>query len=157
MKAYSYDSITKEYRNDTECQINPLETIKQGRDVFLLPASATLEKPPASNINEKSVYDNNTWVIKKDYRGIYYDKITKEKQVIDTIGELKNSNWTNKIPLAFDDTCKWSGTKWIIDDAKIAEIEKNSEKEKLIQDKIRIQAIDALKVDGIFDANGDLI
>lgn len=156
MKAYSYDSITKEYRREVECQLDTLETIKQNKVIFLLPAGSTFEKPTTAQQGKVSIFENNKWSIKDDFRGIYYDKTTKEKIIISEINQSISNNLTNKIPLAFDDTCKWSSTKWIIDSVKVAEIEKATQKEIIIHNKTREMAIEKAISDGDLDSNGDL-
>ena len=44
MKAYKYDSLGF-YAGECECQLNPLETKAQGKEVYILPANATCTKP----------------------------------------------------------------------------------------------------------------
>ena len=44
MKAYHYDEL-RFFDNEVECQLDPLETKKQGEKVFLIPANATTKKP----------------------------------------------------------------------------------------------------------------
>ena len=156
MKAYSYNSITKEYKAEVNCQLDPLETKKQQKNIYLLPAGATLIKPPICATNKIAVYENDIWIKKDDYRGTYYDKTTKEQQIIDELDLSPDRNWTKKIPLAIDDTCKWSSTKWIIDSVKVVELEKITQKEILIQAEIRKQAIDKLIIDGVLDSQGEL-
>lgn len=158
MKAYSYHSVTKEFKSEIECQLDPLESQKQNKDIYLLPSNSTLNMPLEKTEKKIYIFENNKWVIKDDYRNIvFYDKETKEKKIISEINVLPDNNWTEIEPLALDDTCKWDVTKWIIDNLKVEELEKNRQKEQLINDKIRKQAIDALKADGVLDSNGDLI
>ena len=42
MIAYSYNENTKEFISEIECQLDQLETIKQGKDIFLVPKNATV-------------------------------------------------------------------------------------------------------------------
>lgn len=158
MKAYSYNSVTKEFVSEIECLIDPLETVKLKKDTYLLPAGATFKAPLTAKNGKIAVFENNKWTIKDDLRGnVYYDKTTKDKKIISSIGEKPETNWTELKPLAFDDTCKWDKTKWVIDNAKVIELENIAQKETFIQDKIRKQAIDSLKADGVLDSNGDLV
>ena len=51
MYAYKYDE-NKYYAGQQECQIDPLESKKQGHPVYLLPANCTWQEP----LNEKEGY-----------------------------------------------------------------------------------------------------
>lgn len=44
-KAYLYDSETKKFCGETDCQRDPLESEALGRDVFLMPGGATSIEP----------------------------------------------------------------------------------------------------------------
>lgn len=44
MFAYQYDENTKNYKGEVTCQIDPLESKLQGKEVWLLPANSTWEK-----------------------------------------------------------------------------------------------------------------
>lgn len=158
MIAYNYNKVTGEFSGETDCQIDPLESKKQKKNIYLLPGGATFEKPSEIGENEIQVFENNKWSIKKDYRNIiYYDKSTKEKHIITTINELPLDSWTTKEPLTFDETCKWSKTEWIIDEEKVTELETIKQKEILIQGEIRKQAIEKLIADGKLTEDGELI
>lgn len=43
---YLYDEKTKEFKNEVNAQLDPLESEKAGKDIYLLPANATWEQPP---------------------------------------------------------------------------------------------------------------
>lgn len=44
---YLYDEKTKEFKNEVNAQLDPLESEKAGKDIYLLPANATWEQPAA--------------------------------------------------------------------------------------------------------------
>ena len=50
MIIHHYHKATGEYLRSSEARIDPLETKKQGRDVYLLPAHATDIAPPKLEI-----------------------------------------------------------------------------------------------------------
>ena len=70
MQVYKYDEKTKEYIGAEQALINPLESELQGKEIYLLPANATFEKP---NLQEgfASVF-NGKWENIEDNRGKEY-------------------------------------------------------------------------------------
>ena len=70
MQVYKYDEKTKEYIGTEQALINPLESELQGKEIYLLPANATFEKP---NLQEgfASVW-NGKWENIEDNRGKEY-------------------------------------------------------------------------------------
>lgn len=58
MKAYIFDEHTKEYVGEIEAQIDPLESQKAGKDIWLLPANASFELPLEPKENNKIIFDN---------------------------------------------------------------------------------------------------
>lgn len=70
MQVYKYDEQTKEYIGTEQALINPLESELQGKEIYLLPANATFEKP---NLQEgfASVW-NDKWENIEDNRGKEY-------------------------------------------------------------------------------------
>ena len=59
MLAYRYNE-KGEYIGEIECQLNPVASKREGKDIFLLPAFATLSIP---NLQEGfiSVWNGNDW------------------------------------------------------------------------------------------------
>ena len=70
MQVYKYDEKTKEYIGTEQALIDPLESELQGKEIYLLPANATFEKP---NLQEgfASVF-NGKWENIEDNRGKEY-------------------------------------------------------------------------------------
>lgn len=70
MNVYKYDGLTKEYIGTEQALIDPLETELQGKEIYLLPANATFEKP---NLQDgfASVF-NGKWENIEDNRGKEY-------------------------------------------------------------------------------------
>lgn len=58
MKAYLFDEHTKEYVGEIEAQIDPLESKKTGKDIWLLPANASFDKPLEPKEDNKIIFDN---------------------------------------------------------------------------------------------------
>lgn len=71
MQAYKYDEKTKEYTGVQTAQIDPLESTLQGKEIYLLPANATFEKP---NLQEgfAPVWNGEKWENIEDNRGKEY-------------------------------------------------------------------------------------
>ena len=71
MQVYRYDEKTKEYIGEEQALIDPLETELQGKEIYLLPANATFEKP---NLQEgfASVFNGTQWENIEDNRGKEY-------------------------------------------------------------------------------------
>ena len=68
MNIYYYDSKTGEYLSTGECEADPQETKDKGYFVPLVPAYATLLPPGEYEDDEVAVFQDNSWVIKTDYR-----------------------------------------------------------------------------------------
>ena len=70
MQVYKYDEQTKEYIGEEQALIDPLESELQGKEIYLLPANATFEKPNLQN-GFASVW-NGKWENIEDNRGKEY-------------------------------------------------------------------------------------
>ena len=68
MNIYYYDNETGEYLSTGECEADPQETKDKGYFVPLVPAYATLLPPGEYEDDEVAVFQDNSWVIKTDYR-----------------------------------------------------------------------------------------
>lgn len=71
MQVYKYNEKTKEYIGTEQALIDPLETELQGKEIYLLPANATFEKP---NLKDgfASVWGGEQWENIEDNRGKEY-------------------------------------------------------------------------------------
>ena len=84
---YSYDEKTKEYIGNQNAFIDPLETEKQGKDVYLVPANATDKKPLETKENQAVIFNGSEWGIIADYRNkTYY--IGTEQHEMKELGDL---------------------------------------------------------------------
>lgn len=90
MLVYNYDFTTFEYIGSEEASLDPAETKKQGKDVYLIPANATLKKPPKIKENQVAIFNeaNGSWKILPDYRGKYAVNYTMTPILIETLGAL---------------------------------------------------------------------
>ena len=71
MQVYKYDEITKEYIGAEIAMVDPLESELQGKEIYLLPANVTFEKP---NLQDgfASVWNGTQWENIEDNRGKEY-------------------------------------------------------------------------------------
>ncbi len=84
-----------------------------------LSAGSYLDAPPQPKLGFVIVRADNSWQYQADHRGTYYSKETGEKVEHTALGELPD-NLTVLEPLA--EPCKWNGTEWVKDEARIVEL-----------------------------------
>lgn len=65
--AYLYDEKTKEYKSEVNAQLDPLESTKAGKDIYLLPANATWDEPTVKD-GCVPVWNGETWDAVEDHR-----------------------------------------------------------------------------------------
>lgn len=87
MIIYNYDEITKEYTGYCNADLDPEETKRQGKNVYLIPANATTKKPPKAKEHETIIYGNG-WEIVADFRGLYMVNSDMQPQNVETFGAL---------------------------------------------------------------------
>ena len=85
MKVYCYEHDTKEYIGSEEALIDPLETIKQGKEVYLIPANAVLDEPPAA-VEGKAIVFADGWQLVDDNRGKEAVNAARGRFTVDYIG-----------------------------------------------------------------------
>ena len=84
---YGYDEKTKEYTGAQNAFIDPLETKKRGKNVYLVPANATEKKPLKAKENQAVIFNGSEWEIIADYRGkTYY--LGTERHEMKELGDL---------------------------------------------------------------------
>lgn len=88
MKVYSYDKngfLIGEF----DAYIDPGETKKQGKTIYMLPANATFEPPPKTNKNEIAVFQEGTWRIMANYLGELVCDKDFNMSTVDYYGDIK--------------------------------------------------------------------
>lgn len=84
---YIYDEKTKEYTGTQNAFIDPLETKKRGKNVYLLPRNATYQKPLETKENQAVIFNGSEWELIADYRGkTYY--VGTEQHEMKELGDL---------------------------------------------------------------------
>lgn len=65
--AYLFDEKTKEYKSEVNAQIDPLESAKAGKDIYLLPANASWDTPAVKD-GCVAIWNGETWDAVEDNR-----------------------------------------------------------------------------------------
>lgn len=146
MNIYNFHSITKEYLTTSVAEADPAETKKQGKFIPLVPANATLIKPPTVEANQVAVFENNGWVVKADYRKNYV-KVDNNFQVqeITTIGEQEGFYIVDK---AIGELIKESPNNFKIQNGEVvqkteSEIEQEKAQEEIALIKGQLSELDS--------------
>ena len=84
---YIYDKKTKEFTGTQKGFIDPLETKKQGKEVYLIPPNATDKKPLDVKENQAVIFNGSEWEIIADYRNKTYF-IGTEQHEMKELGDL---------------------------------------------------------------------
>ena len=72
MQYYSYLEETKEYAGTGTAQTDPLESNKQGENVYLLPANAVFTAPLEAKEGYAVIWNRADWEYVEDHRGVEY-------------------------------------------------------------------------------------
>ncbi len=117
MKLYYYDRGTKEYLGEAVADMDPLESEKQGEKVYLIPAHATSTPPPATAINEMTIFDDLSghWSIVPDYRGEEYFTANGTMKKIETLGEALPADAIRIPPPSHYHTWNSANARWEAD------------------------------------------
>lgn len=86
MKVYLYDEDTKEYIQEEEALLDPLESKVQKKNIYLIPANVTTKEPLPAKEGYAVIFKNDDWAYTPDNRG--KKAINKERGVfnIDYVG-----------------------------------------------------------------------
>jgi hypothetical protein len=112
---YNYHPKTGEFLNEAPADESPLEP-----GVALIPAYATIIKPPKTASREVAVFADGQWKVKADWRGAALFSTTDGSAVsISEIGKSPTDvGATDKaIPSA---SHSWKDGAWVLDPAKVA-------------------------------------
>lgn len=66
-QVYLFDEKTKEYKSEVNAQLDPLESARAGKDIYLLPANATWDKPAVKD-GCVPIWNGETWDVVEDNR-----------------------------------------------------------------------------------------
>lgn len=72
-KAYTYNPENNYlFKEEVDCQTDPVASKKSGETVYLLPGNSTFEAPPEKEDGYVIIFENGHWVKKHDYKGKTY-------------------------------------------------------------------------------------
>ena len=72
-KAYIYNPENNYlFKEEVDCQTDPVASKKSGETVYLLPGNSTFEVPPEKEDGYVIIFENGHWVKKHDYKGRTY-------------------------------------------------------------------------------------
>ena len=141
MIIYNYDEFTKEYTGYCNADLDPEETKRQGKNVYLIPANATIQKPPKVKEHETVIY-NNGWEIVADFRGLYMVNSDMNPLKVEQIGALPEGY----APASEEQAQKIleDDLFYIVQDGKLIE-NPNYEEQKAAREKERISHLKCTK------------
>ena len=97
MKEYIFDRTTGEFIREQEAHIDPLESKKHGREVYLLSASGTTTPPPEKEDGYAVIWNGTAWEQIEDHRGEIVWKSYEESMEIRDLGQIPDG-WTADQP-----------------------------------------------------------
>lgn len=121
---YTYKEDTGEHLSKIEALLDPLETKRQGKQVYSTSVPGTTTVPPLTpSENEAAVFQNGAWELVADYRGkIAYATASGIPGKVTTLGPLPDGYTLLPPP---DSTYKWEDGAWVLDVDKAKEIARN--------------------------------
>lgn len=117
MKIYHYHPFYKYFICDGIAQPSPLDP----PGVWLVPAHATDTPPPEYSEGFISVFNNDSWEIIEDKRGIYYSIITQEEILNDNPHITPENTTKEKPPEVLDGYILEWDNQWILKENKLPE------------------------------------
>lgn len=89
MIAYLFNE-NGEFKYHYECQLDPLESKAQGKDIYLQPANSTFVEPPVVAENHKAIWNGEQWIDVDFTPKVEEPKQPTEKELLQIqIDELK--------------------------------------------------------------------
>lgn len=99
MLFYSYKPETMEYNGTIEGVLDPLESEKQKKDIYLQPANTTTKEPPAKKELKALVWNGQKWNYNDDYRRLnLVNPKTGESYTMQELGKPKAGFYPVKEP-----------------------------------------------------------
>ena len=87
-KIYNYHPITLEDLSSQNAELDPGELQINNKKVPLVPAFATLLKPPTTDDYKTAIFNENSWEIVDDFRGLYMVNANMEPEGVYNFGAL---------------------------------------------------------------------
>lgn len=88
MKEYIFDRTTGEFIREQETHLDPLESKKQGKNVYLISATGTTTPPPEKKDGYAVIWNGTVWEQIEDHRGEIVWKSYGESMEIRELGPI---------------------------------------------------------------------
>jgi hypothetical protein len=109
MKIYNCHWQTGEYIGSQDAPLDPLESLNQGKEVYLMPAHSTVVAPPDAAEGNARIFKNGAWTQIEDHRGTrIYKTSDASEMIIAEVGAIPEG-FTLLAPCEFP---VWDGTQW---------------------------------------------
>ncbi len=117
--AYKYDNKTGEFVGEIDAYLDPEESAKADKEIYILPADSTFIEPPLPTQGLVNVFNGTAWITTPDFRGqTVYLRETGAPVDVTEIGALPADVTDITYPGRF---YKWGGSDWVLDDTAKAE------------------------------------
>lgn len=97
MKEYLFDRMTGEFIREQEACIDPLESRKLERDVWMISANGTTTPPPEQQDGYVVIWNGSAWEQIEDHRGAIVWKSYEESMEIKELGAIPEG-WSAEQP-----------------------------------------------------------
>ena len=97
MKEYLFDRMTGEFIREQEACIDPLESRKLERDVWMISANGTTTPPPEQKDGYVVIWNGSAWEQIEDHRGTIVWKSYEESMEIKELGAIPEG-WSAEQP-----------------------------------------------------------
>ena len=139
-QVYNFDKITNEYLGVCDARLDPLESKKRKKDIYLLPGFATFIEPPQPQDGKIPVFKQGKWIKRTDLRGtVHYDEFGNPQVILEIGKRIPGRNTTEK-PTKGIRKPHWDGAKW--EEGALVFRGKNADTKKRLRRVVRNLIID---------------
>ena len=98
---YRYDPVTKVFRKEGVCHIDPVQSNMERKDVYAAIPNTTFIKPPEPGKEQVPVFDpdTETWYVEPYFdKAVFYDKSTGQSVVLNGLNIVPDDTLTRESP-----------------------------------------------------------
>lgn len=142
MEIHHYHPETGEFCGTDQASIDPLESEKRGKEIYLLPANATTSPPPTEKEGYARCFLRGEWTQVEDHRGrdLYLKSDGSHAGTVSILFDVFPDEYTLLTPCEFP---KWNGEGWVTDE--IAKTSAENQKVKASLSEIDSKSIRSLR------------